>query len=162
MFTLIGDDENPEGKSIFSRVDYHKKSAQEYIRQRSSQSAKQCVRAYIVLILKCIFNSLSFWQRLSRAPVSYKRQYFNIAIKKIFVFIFAYRFLCLPFLADLNIDLFSSPLHLTGSIITFDSEIRGLLCIHTHVHKRIITNHQQHIIRAETLSITIIQLLLVA
>jgi hypothetical protein len=40
MFTLIGDDENLEGKSIFSCVDYHKKSAQECIRQRSSQSAK--------------------------------------------------------------------------------------------------------------------------
>lgn len=58
MFMLIGDDENSEGKSIFFYVDYHKKSAQECIRQRSSSSAKKCVWAHIMMILKYIFNSI--------------------------------------------------------------------------------------------------------
>ena len=89
MFMLIGDDENSEGKSIFLHVDYHKKSTQECIRQRSSPSAKGCICAHIMLILKYMFNSLSFWQWVSKAPVSYERQYFNITTKKMFVFIFA-------------------------------------------------------------------------
>lgn len=111
---------------------------------------------------KVHFNSLSFWQWVSRAPASYERQYFNITIKKIFVFIFAYSFLFLPFLADLNTDhiIFFTLAHRDHNNFWLRSqEVNSLF--YTLAHKRIITKHQQHITKAKTLSTTIIKWLLV-